>query len=257
MKHYIFLLLISISCIAYGQTSATDDSIPPFDRNSIKYNERLDDYLSIDRKLTKTSSNLSTISAGMYNPSQKSEYRDAKVYLPELNVYTGPPLENNTFTSYPFANDYSFYSTIPISGNMWISTSSIQRGYTSMGATRSIGAQFNYQPADWIILSGGPFSAKNSMYGYHNSDIGVNGSMKFILNDRIRLNAFGQYSRNDSDRNLRGPLLNMYPHTFYGGSVEFKITDKFGLEGGVIRELNPLNGKWENRPYIAPVFYSK
>lgn len=257
MKHFILLLLISTSSVAYSQSLSVKDSIPPFDRNSLKYNEKLDDYLNFEKKHTLEENKLSTSNASLYKPLQKADKQEFELSLPPLNIYTGPPLENNTFTQYPFANDYSFYSGISISDKAWISTSSIQRGYPTMGAVRSIGAQLNYQPADWIIMSGGPYGAKYNMYGSNFTDVGVSGAVKFIVHDRIRLNAYGQYSRNDTSRGLRGPVVNMYPQTYYGGSVEFKITEKFGIESGVIRELNPMNGKWENRPFIAPVFYSK
>ena len=110
---------------------------------------------------------------------------------------------------------------------------------------------------DWLVVSAGPYGAKYNLFGATYNDVGVNGAVKFILHDRIRLNGYGQYSVNGDRNGVAGPLMNMYPQTYYGGTIEVKITKNFGIEGGVIRELNPFNGKWVNRPYFAPVFYTK
>ena len=41
----------------------------------------------------------------------------------------------------------------------------------------------------------------------------------------------------------------------YGGTLEFKISDSFGIEAGAEREFNPMTRKWEPHPIIMPVFY--
>ena len=41
----------------------------------------------------------------------------------------------------------------------------------------------------------------------------------------------------------------------YGGTLEFKISDSFGIEAGAEREFNPMTRKWETHPIIMPVFY--
>ena len=106
-----------------------------------------------------------------------------------------------------------------------------------------------------MYVSGGPYASKYSTYSADFNDFGASGSMKFIVTDRVRFNAYGQYSINADRNRIGGPLMGMYPHTYYGGTMEFKISDKFGIEAGMIRELNPFTCKWENKPIIAPVFY--
>lgn len=241
----------------YSQSKLPNDTIPAFDRSKIKYNEKLDNYLNLGQGETGQSNDFSSAATSVYRPLDKVENEVFDLVFPPLNIYTGPPVENNTFTRFPFANDYAFYSGMPISDNLWISTSSTQNGYPTLGAVRSVSMSLNYQPTNWLIISGGTFGAKYNLFGHNFNDTGLNGRVKFVLHDRVRINTFGQFSMNDNNRNIRAPYVGMYPHTYYGGSIELKITDKFGIEGGVIRELNPLNGKWENRPYIAPVFYGK
>lgn len=256
MKKLVFILLLAISATAYSQTEVPKDSFPPLKKESLNLNEKLDNYLQLNNENV---TNQAKTKASLYHPliNEDEMYQLPDVNLPPLDVYLGPPLESNTFTSFPFANDFSFYGGQIISDQMWLSSSSSYNTYPLVGATRNVGMNFNYQPLDWLVVSAGPYGAKYNLFGATYNDVGVNGAVKFILHDRIRLNGYGQYSVSGDRNGVAGPLMNMYPQTYYGGTIEVKITKNFGIEGGVIRELNPFNGKWVNRPYFAPVFYTK
>ena len=251
MKNLVFILLFAFSAMAYGQTETPKDSLPPLKKGTIKLDEKLENYLNIDVLNNKATARR----YDLYQPIQQEDTKTVDLNLPPLDVYTGPPVESNTFTKYPFANDYRYYSGMAISERAWISSSSRQDTYPIVGGARTVNMQFNYQPADWFIISAGPYAAKYALYGNQYNDVGVGGSAKFILNDRIRINAYGQYSPHSKHRNIGSYMSGMYPQTYYGGTLELKITEKFGIEGGIMREINPFNGKWENRPYFAPVFY--
>lgn len=259
MKSLVFILLLSISVSIYGQTEKLNDTIH-FKKESPKFDEKLDYYLRLDN----SDANIKNALPPLEIPKLKEANKAKDIIIPRLDIYQGPPLESNTFTRFPFINDYTFSSGMILSDNLWISTLSRQSEYPTLGGMRTVNMKLNYQPTDWLIISGGPYAAKyNLIYnpngiGYrqnHYNDIGVNSAIKFILHDRIRLNAYGQYSAYGKGNGI--PHMGLYPNTYYGGGIELKITEKFGIEGGVIRELNPFNGKWVNRPYVAPVFYSK
>lgn len=254
MKNLVFILLLLVSVTSYSQTETPKDSFPPLKKGSFKFDERLENYLNLDV----SSNNKSALTKyDLYKPLEKGADATIDLMLPPLDVYLGPPVESNTFTRYPFANDYSYYSGMILADEAWLSSSSIQNTYPSIGAVRSVSMYFNYQPTDWLIISAGPYASKYALYGGNFNDIGAGGNMKFILSDRIRINARGQYSVRGKHNGVEGPMMGMYPQTYYGGTLELKITEKFGIEGGVIRELNPFNGKWVNRTYFAPVFYKK
>ncbi len=262
MKKLLFITLLAISATVYGQTETPRDTFPPFKKEPLRLNEKLDNYLNIDAN---DNNARQASKAALYEPFQKEVPKAVDLNMPPLDIYTGPPLESNTFTRHPFANDYSFRSGLVISDNAWLSSASIQNTYPTLGAVRTVSMNFNYQPLDWLVVSAGPYGSKynlnqytlNSMGMQALNDVGVNGAVKFILHDRIRLNAYGQYSVNQKSNRVEGPMMGMFPQTYYGGTIEVKITEKFGVEGGIIRELNPFNGKWVNRPYFAPVFYTK
>jgi len=251
---------VSIPFYAQNKKEETPtDSLPPLKKEKLKLDEKLDYYLRPDIQSDKKQDNNNFLNPGplKFESQQKEEKKENKIdlKLSPLDIYTGPPVESNTFTRYPFINDYRFSSGMSLSDDTWLTTSSVQNTYPSLGAIRALNAHFHYQPLDWLSVSGGPYAAKYNLMGHSFNDIGANANLKFILHDRIRLNAYGQYSVYGDKNMIHGPMMNMFPQTFYGGSIEVKITEKFGVEGGVIRELNPWNGKWENRTFIAPVFY--
>jgi len=253
MKNLIFILLLLVSITAYSQNETPKDSFPPLKKGSLQLDERLENYLNLDI----TGNKSAMTNYDLYQPLQKEDVKEINLNLPPLDVYLGPPVESNNFTRFPFANDYSYYSGMYLSDGAWLTSSSAQNAYPTIGAVRTVNMRFNYQPSDWLIISGGPYGSKYALYGGNYNDVGVGGSMKFILHDRVRINGYGQYSVRGKHNGVEGPMMGMYPQTYYGGTIELKISEKFGIEGGVIRELNPFNGKWVNRPYFAPVFYSK
>lgn len=284
MKNLVFILLLVISPLSYSQTKVSGDSLPSIKKESmqldeIKFgatsakglNEKLDNYLDLDAPIINENKFLYKKSS-LYDPIKEdgSEIKPFDLRLPPLNIYQGPPLESNTFSRNPYINDYRFSSFKPLSEGLWLSSSSIQETYPILGAVRNVDMNINYQPSDWLVLSGGAFVSKYNLggsvigdrgknmdpkfiFGSYN-DAGVKGNIKFILHDRIRLNGFGQYSAYGKENGVPSMGM-MYPQSYYGGSLEIKITEKFGVESGVVRELNPFNGKWENRPYFTPVFY--
>lgn len=255
MKNLVFILLLVTTTLAYSQTEMPKDSLPSLEKKPLQFNENRDQ--SMDFSIANKANALESTNPDI-QPLKKEEVGpEMNLKLPPLDVYLGPPVESNTFTKYPFANDYAFYSGLGINDNTWISSSSIQDTYPTLGAVRTMRMNLNYQPTDWLVVSAGPYGSKYNLGGRALNDVGATGAVKFILHDRIRLNGYGQYSVNRKENGVQGPMMGMYPQTFYGGTIEVKISSKFGIEGGVIRELNPFNGKWVNRPYFAPVFYTK
>lgn len=167
-----------------------------------------------------------------------------------------PPTQEKSFGRVlPDNNDYAFYNFMPLGKNAVIATSSTRETYP-VGMINQIDANLMYAVNDWLTVSGGIYTAKYGMLDYQ-SDFGFNASMRFKLHDRLYLNLHGRYSAGMYDRHryLGQQMEGLFPQTSYGGGLEFKITDKVGIGGGIIREFNPFNRKWTNRPYVFPVFY--
>lgn len=134
--------------------------------------------------------------------------------------------------------------------------SEISGGLTSaMMPLANVQAGLSYQMTNWLNVSGGPYLNRMNLFQQSVNDYGLNGKMNLRLTDRLNVNLHGKYS-------LRGKqtLMNqnpLFPDNNYGGAVEYRISDSFGLGAGVDRFLNPYTGKWVTRPYVYPIFYNK
>ncbi len=99
-----------------------------------------------------------------------------------------------------------------------------------------------------MVLSGGIYVAKYNFYNNFYNSTGLNGNVKLYVNERISINMHGQYSITDNNRTI--PLVSsIYPQSFYGGSYEFKITEKWGIISGADREFDFMQRKWVTRPF--------
>ena len=107
---------------------------------------------------------------------------------------------------------------------------------------------------DFITVTGGVYAAKYNVYGVRFNDLGAKGKLSFRINDRMKINMFGTYSVYNGYGMTPASQLFMNQNS-YGGTLEFKISDSFGIEAGAEREFNPMTRKWETHPIIMPVFY--
>lgn len=88
-------------------------------------------------------------------------------------------------------------------------------------------------------------------------DFPISVSSHTLISDRLGINAYGQYSINSIPNAEKGSIPNspFAPKSYFGGSLEFRITEKLGVEGGIGRHFNPWNRKWENFYFVSPKIY--
>lgn len=190
--------------------------------------------------------------------------------LADLKFNTGYDLEKPLFKSDIFNLkvpkfipnfDYSIntYSFIPINSNSWITTSRINSNYLGLGGLSSAGAQYNWRINDFMLYSGGAAFSKFNIFNNFSNNLSLNSNLRFELSDRFFFNVFGNYTTpSPSQMNLfLSTYDSMYPQKNFGGSFEFKVTDKWGIVTGAEREFDPFKGKWVTKPFIMPIFYSK
>jgi hypothetical protein len=148
----------------------------------------------------------------------------------------------------------NLYSEFPLNDNSWISTARTSTDLIGLGGVYQVSANYNQKIGEFGILTGGVYAAKFNIYNNFYNNAGVNGNFKLILNDRLSLNIFGQYTpmTNTSMMQLMSPF---YPQSNYGGSIEFKVNDKWGVVTGAEREFDVISRKWLTRPFIMPIFY--
>jgi len=157
--------------------------------------------------------------------------------------------------------DYSIntYSLIRINSNSWITTARINSNYLGLGGLSSAGAQYNWKVNDFMFYSGGATFSKFNIFNNFSNNLSLNSNLRFELSDRVFLNVFGNYTTpSPSQMNLfLSTYDSMYPQKNFGGSFEFKVTNKWGIVTGAEREFDPFKGKWVTKPFIMPIFYTK
>lgn len=279
----IFLSLVAISHV-YSQILAEKvDTIPNAVKNYDAVFNRLIKEKSTDNSLLRDyrlELNYKTVARPMRlrkNTFQKGNviikspfiqgcqlYPDNNHVVPGLTLKINQSLNGN----FSFIQDY-YYQSEPYRFSNQLAFSAISRRetYIGIGNLQIVNPQLNYNPTEWMRLSGGVYGAKVNFDGRPYNDFGYNGSVKFVPFDAIRINLYGQYSASGGDNlksmqnrgsvNAGSPSMYMFPQTSFGGALEFKVNDKFGIEGGLMRQLNPFNGKWVNVPFISPVIYAK
>lgn len=252
------LAFLGVSALAFAQTERTDDStrfvLPDFPIQRQLMNEVI---LPFDiTPPTVTAPKLSIDSVTFSMPAMV--YTTNPIPVPRLG-------EGGNL----FAGDYDLQDAFELSNNSSLSTYSSYTTYPTMGTIINAGAGYTHLLGDRWNITGGIYTTKYTMpsyaagspygYGHHGSlfDAGVQGLLSYRVNDRIRLKAFGQYSLNGQSNAKKGLMNPMYPQSNYGMTMELRLTETFGIEGGMERIYNPMKMKWENVPVFGPVFYTK
>jgi len=137
----------------------------------------------------------------------------------------------------------------------WINTSRTTNNYYGLGGVYMVNANYSVKLGNSGVITGGVFASKYNIYNNFGNSTGLNGNLKIRLTDRISINTFGQYSLSGAKNGIPPYLSTMYPNSFYGGSIEFKVTDKWGIITGAQQEFDVFSRKWVTRPFIMPVFY--
>lgn len=159
-----------------------------------------------------------------------------------LNLSGG--ILNSNLISYPVLGKNAFY----LSG-----TQELMPGISSMN---SMTAGFMVQPTDnWIININSSAVKYRDFIGIQN-DFTINATTYISLSDNWGINIYGSYSMNEMNNVIKGFDMKspFAPNSYFGGSLEYKFTDKVSLEAGMRREFNPWLRRWESVYYVVPKF---
>ena len=238
-KSFVILILgISFSTFAQTQSEISIDTLK-LDRFHMEFNPVFSNQFQLQ---TPTLQNM--------NLTYKMSLNDIAHQMPKLNF----PQSLNLYTPNINTTD-NLYNQIKIDNQSWIITSRTSTNYYGLGGLSMASANYNLKINESIVLSAGLYGSKYNLYTNFYNNAGVNGNFKFRLSDRISVNLYGQYSGQPNTRLL--PLMtSLYPQSYYGGSFEFKVTDKWGIITGANQEFDVLSRKWVTRPFILPIFYS-
>jgi hypothetical protein len=128
------------------------------------------------------------------------------------------------------------------------------RGMYSGRPQTYYGGNVQFSLFDMLDLKTGVYGANYSINGRRNNDFGFNADIGLWVTDRLKIAGMGQYSLyNNNGAMSQG--MGMYPQTYYGGYLEFKVNDIWGVRGGALRQFDIRKGKWITVPYFEIVSY--
>jgi hypothetical protein len=126
--------------------------------------------------------------------------------------------------------------------------------YPSMGFSNALSAGYVWAPADGITLHGNLGVSDNMYHLTRFKQFNVSARARMRVADGIWVNGYGAYSVHNGAGPRQLPP-GMFQRNSFGGTIEVKVTDGFGLEGGAFREYDPFTRRWITTPYFMPVFY--
>ena len=242
MREFLLIVIVlnSLSCFGQKTTRENDDSL------------LLKEQLLLMPKQGSSNRNdqQSLYTKNKHEFNNVEEFKILRsYYLPLLPAY-----QSNIFTN-QFLMDENLTNQFSVTDISSIITSHIQSNFIGLGGSNVIMGVYNYRMGDVGVLSAGIYAAKYNIYNYFHNDAGLNGNFRLRVSDRINVNLFGQYSITESKTNISPFISPLYPHSDFGGSLELKVNNNWGLLMGAENEYDVFLRKWVMRPFVMPLFY--
>lgn len=155
-----------------------------------------------------------------------------------------------TYDTSPYANDWSSQGVITRVGNVYLVGSGAHTTYPGMGNMQSASVALTMPLGSRFQVTGGVTGNK---YHFDNSawnDYGVFGNASFRINDKLSLNAFGQYYAIQQFHSVAS--MSFTGSSSYGGTLGWKASDHFSLDVGARRIYDPYTGQWRTMPIVQP-----
>ena len=128
-------------------------------------------------------------------------------------------------------------------GQIWLEGE--QRSLPGIGRINEVSALWSQQLTDRFSLQAAVVTTQLNMEFFHRHVLQLQAQMSYRLTEQLTLHLFGSYDT--------GNPYNPYGRQ-WGGSIDWRISPRFGLEGGVRRSYNAVTGRWETLPIVAPYY---
>ncbi len=150
----------------------------------------------------------------------------------------------------PYSRDWSSGGVIARVGGGYLTGAGSHTTYLGMGNMASASVAFTMPMGDRFQVTAGLTGSKYHFDRNAWNDYGVFGNASFRLNDRLSLNAFGQYYVNQRYHSIAAmPFLGS---SSYGGTLGWRASDNFSLDVGARRIYDPYTGRWRTQPVVQP-----
>lgn len=120
----------------------------------------------------------------------------------------------------------------------------------------AVNGQLRWQATERLSFTTGVDYRQVQWNAFDNRTLSLGGTARYELIDNVFINGFGTYPLYSSTRsglNMAVPMHGFGPQ--YGGSIELKVSERFGFAVGAEREYNIWTRRWETHYFAYPVFY--
>lgn len=128
-------------------------------------------------------------------------------------------------------------------GRVWLAGE--QSSLPGIGRINEASVSWKHQSGSRLSLQAALVATQLNMLFFHRHVLELKAQMDYHLSNHLSLHLFGSYDT--------GNPYNPYGRQ-WGGSLDWQINDRFGLEGGVRRSYNAITGRWETLPIVAPYY---
>ena len=128
-------------------------------------------------------------------------------------------------------------------GLVWLAGE--QNSLPGIGRINEASVSWVHQSGDRLSLQAALVATQLNILFFHRHVLELKAEMSYHLSNHLSLHLFGSYDT--------GNPYNPYGRQ-WGGSLDWQITDRFGVEGGVRRSYNAVTGHWETLPIVAPYY---
>ncbi len=157
-----------------------------------------------------------------------------------------------SYDTNPYSRDWSSSGVITRVGGGFLTGAGSHMTYPGMGDMASASVAMTMPMGERLQVTAGITGSKYHFDHNAWNDYGVFGSASFRINDRLSLNAFGQYYVNQRFHSVAAmPFLGS---SSYGGTLGWKASDNFSLDVGARRIYDPYTGRWRTLPVVQPTF---
>lgn len=154
------------------------------------------------------------------------------------------------FVMDPYSRNWSSAGVIATVGTGYLAGAGSYTAMPGLGNVGSANVSFTQPLGERLVVTAGLSGNKYHFGPQAWNSFGVYGNASYRLNDRLTLNAFGQYYRNP----MIGSVAAMpyMQDTRYGGTLGIKMSERVSLDVGAQRYYDPYLRQWKTVPIIAP-----
>ena len=174
------------------------------------------------------------------------------IYQQDWNNNRLTALPRFNYDTSPYSRDWSSGGIITRMGGGYLTGSGSHTTYPGMGNMATASIAYTMPMGERMQITAGLTGSKYHFDHVAWNDYGVFGNASFRLNNRLTLNAFGQYYINQQFHSVAAmPFLGS---SSYGGTLGWHASDSFSLDVGARRIYDPYTGQWRTLPVVQPTF---